>query len=306
MKKVILSLVAAAFSTTMLMAQPPTNVQNAQNLPTAFGQGFEFKFMGAPIDNCAPATLPSPGNNIWNTFGTPNYMINFSGNNPIIQANGTAGSGLLSIRLPQLNCGNVGTGSEIDCSGNKKIQMTVISNVVVPKFSVMFAADNGGFSVVDGNATDPRTTTALVIGTNTFTVTSPTHDFNSNVFDLTKILGLSFVIRDASDVSMAANITITSIKIGDAVTTTGTLAAVNNSLISVYPNPAKDQINIDLTSMNSASALVKITNSNGAVVYQGTASNTTEVINTSAFNKGIYMVQVSSDNNVSNKKVVIE
>jgi hypothetical protein len=91
-----------------------------------------------------------------------------------------------------------------------------------------------------------------------------------------------------------------------AATTTATLAAVNNSLISVYPNPAKDQITIDLSSLNAANALVKITNSNGAVVYQETASNSTQIINTSSFNKGIYMVQVSSDNNVSNKKVVIE
>ncbi len=98
-----------------------------------------------------------------------------------------------------------------------------------------------------------------------------------------------------------AILTMDNLKVGACVTATTT--AIDNSLISVYPNPAKEQITIDLSSLNNpADASVKIMNSNGMLVYEGNATT----INTSSFNKGIYLVQVSEGNKVSNKKVVIE
>jgi len=42
------------------------------------------------------------------------------------------------------------------------------------------------------------------------------------------------------------------------------------------------------------------------VVYEAKASNSNETINTSSLNKGMYLVQVSSGNKISNKKIVIE
>ncbi|HWZ23624.1 MAG TPA: T9SS type A sorting domain-containing protein [Cytophagaceae bacterium] len=116
-----------------------------------------------------------------------------------------------------------------------------------------------------------------------------------------KTATIDIMNNDATKADYAINLTADGLS-----TTTGTLGAVNNSLISVYPNPAKDQITIDLTSMNAPNASVKIMNANGMLVYEGTASNSSQLINTSSFNKGIYMVQVSSDNNVANKKIVIE
>lgn len=114
---------------------------------------------------------------------------------------------------------------------------------------------------------------------------------------------------DLANGTFVGTVSITGYKIGDVLPlTTGVSSAdVNNSLIAVYPNPAKDQINVDLSSMNaSEAATVKIMNSNGMVVYEGTAANTNATISTAALNKGIYMVQVSAGNKVSNKKLVIE
>lgn len=114
---------------------------------------------------------------------------------------------------------------------------------------------------------------------------------------------------DVAGGTYAGTIYIKQVAIGNTdllSNTTGVTTSVNNSLISVYPNPAKDQINVDLSSLNANDATVKIMNSNGMVVYEKAAVNSNEVISTASFNKGMYMVQVSAGNKISNKKLVIE
>jgi len=305
MKKLILSVTLVA-ACLFANAQAPTNVQNAQNLPTATGYGFEFKFQGTPTDNC------SAGNAVWNCFSNPGYTVTFSGNNPVLTSDGTQGAygPMISARLPVGNCNIVQSPTyPVDCSTYHDITMTVTSTVNVPNFCVMLGVDNSGYVVVDGgNTVDTRSEVSLVAGvTKTFTVTSPTHNNADVAMPMNKVLGLTFYMRGAGGASIATSVTITSIKIGDAtVVSTGTTAEINNSLISVYPNPAKDQISVDLSSLNTSDASVIIMNANGFVVYEGKASNSVESINTSSFNKGMYMVQVSSGDKVSNKKIVIE
>lgn len=308
MKKVILSLVGGLCMTTLVLGQ--TNVELAQNLPTVTGEGFEFKFQNNDVANCFPS--PTPGsNNLWNTFTTAGFSVDKTGTGPtypILQASGSqAQYSTMSIRLPEGNCGNI-TTNYIDMSTYKQIQLTVTSDVAVPKFSFMLAVDNSGWSVVDGDNSDPRTQTALAAGVQTtFTITSPSVNYLSVAQPLDKVIGFSISMNDASDMPIAANITVTSIKMGDAVTTTAVSnAEINNSLVSVYPNPAKDQINVDLSSLNTTDATVKIMNANGMVVYEKATSDRNEAINTASFNKGMYMVQVSAGNKISNKKIVIE
>lgn len=90
----------------------------------------------------------------------------------------------------------------------------------------------------------------------------------------------------------------------------GTLLATSNEKVSfalsAFPNPSNDVVNLDLSALNGAEATVKVMNSLGAVVKVETATSTNHAISVSNLEKGVYMIQVSSGNRVSNKKIVVE
>ena len=101
-------------------------------------------------------------------------------------------------------------------------------------------------------------------------------------------------------------IMIESIKLGTAAVLTGTTSAtVVNEQVNVFPNPAKGAFNVDVTAMNVESALVKVMNANGSVVKELNVSGVSS-ISTEGLNAGIYMIQVTSENKVANKKVVVQ
>jgi serine protease AprX len=76
--------------------------------------------------------------------------------------------------------------------------------------------------------------------------------------------------------------------------------------VIVWPNPAKEVLNVNFAQPleNAAIALVDMA---GRVVYQAKAGTDTDIIiNTGGFSKGVYMLNISSDNKSLSKKVVIE
>jgi uncharacterized delta-60 repeat protein len=80
------------------------------------------------------------------------------------------------------------------------------------------------------------------------------------------------------------------------------LAKVNTGksqlMLSIYPNPVKDQLNIFLSNAGSGSYNVKITAAGGAVVATHSTSQITNNIiriNTSRFTPGIYIVEVTNE-----------
>ncbi len=295
MKKIILSLVAMALNGAMF-AQ--TNSINSGDIPTVASDGYTFQFNGTGTDNCLAS-----GGVAYSAATTQAWSIDGSGNLIVtVPSSATYESNPQTARFFSGNC--VANPLDLSGMGNNTFKITLNSPMAGQLVVVAYDGASSNYATA---APDGPNVISLVSGANTLT---GTFDFVGTGMSSSNITAIGLLFRGPtgwSDATFHGAVTISSILVGSAVTTTtGTLAAVNNSLISVYPNPAKDQINIDLSSMNSANALVKIVNSNGAVVYQGTAFNSNEVINTSAFNKGIYMVQVSSENNVSNKKVVIE
>ncbi len=79
----------------------------------------------------------------------------------------------------------------------------------------------------------------------------------------------------------------------------------NNNGIALFPNPAKDELNI-VTPKYSGEAVVKISDAIGAVVYSAPVKNSTFKIQTSGFGKGIYFVQViSNDQRMITAKFVV-
>ncbi|MBN8693283.1 MAG: T9SS type A sorting domain-containing protein [Bacteroidetes bacterium] len=82
--------------------------------------------------------------------------------------------------------------------------------------------------------------------------------------------------------------------------------AIFNENIQVYPNPAKDLINVDLTSLSKEEITVEIKNVLGQSIYQTQSLNQHMVINVSTLQSGVYMLIVKQGNQESIKKVVIQ
>lgn len=71
---------------------------------------------------------------------------------------------------------------------------------------------------------------------------------------------------------------------------------------SVYPNPAKNQVNINL---DSPQASLKFYSINGQVILEKELKRGVNSINISEFSSGLYVVAIQSENSITTKKLVI-
>ncbi|WP_417431318.1 T9SS type A sorting domain-containing protein [Halpernia sp.] len=71
---------------------------------------------------------------------------------------------------------------------------------------------------------------------------------------------------------------------------------------NLFPNPAKDFVNIDKISKNAS---IKITDSSGKLIYNSVSKNTNEKINTSHFINGIYFIQINDNGIITSQKLII-
>lgn len=82
------------------------------------------------------------------------------------------------------------------------------------------------------------------------------------------------------------------------------------SEVVVYPNPASESVSLILNNMNSTSATVQIMNLNGQVLfnenYAGSSNFEVKNISTNSLKPGVYMVNVSSDNQQISQKLIIK
>lgn len=80
----------------------------------------------------------------------------------------------------------------------------------------------------------------------------------------------------------------------------------NENVVSVYPNPAKDVVNIKNT-IDTQLNSVEITDINGRVVKNVNLNSVTEAqVNISDLSTGVYMMKIVSDNGSVTKKIVKE
>ena len=80
------------------------------------------------------------------------------------------------------------------------------------------------------------------------------------------------------------------------------------SNLKVYPNPAKDFINLELTEQLTNNAEIVLIDFAGKEVYREQYSNNLDIvqINLSQFEKGIYFLQVKGENILMTEKVIIQ
>lgn len=87
---------------------------------------------------------------------------------------------------------------------------------------------------------------------------------------------------------------------GTGSTSTGSEIETNDGL-SVYPNPSNGNVKIQID--NSPIQHVKIYSQIGALIYQ--SEKETQELNLTGYPKGVYLIQVQSENKVFNKKIII-
>lgn len=80
--------------------------------------------------------------------------------------------------------------------------------------------------------------------------------------------------------------------------------------LTIYPNPASEQLNISFVSPKSEQVEVSIVNMTGVMVYSGNLTPRftafSETIDISALSKGVYILRLHSDEKELVKKIVIE
>jgi len=107
--------------------------------------------------------------------------------------------------------------------------------------------------------------------------------------------------NNSYDVTLCSNDTINMVEMCK-MTITGVNEVVTNSLFNIYPNPAKDFLNIN----NSVGNIkIEITDLTGKIIFKDALQNNFETIDISSFKKGIYIVTLSNPNVKYIQKLVI-
>ncbi|HJM16330.1 MAG TPA: T9SS type A sorting domain-containing protein, partial [Flavobacteriales bacterium] len=84
--------------------------------------------------------------------------------------------------------------------------------------------------------------------------------------------------------------------------------AINN--LDVYPNPSRDIFNVSFTSEDVQNLEVRIINVIGEVVYTEDLNEFvgeyTKQVDLSTYTKGVYLLEIDTDNGIINKKLILQ
>jgi hypothetical protein len=140
----------------------------------------------------------------------------------------------------------------------------------------------------------------------------PEHSqWTENNLDLSAFNGKSEVIIKFKCTSgYGNNLYIDDIRVYNT-TNVGVEVAESDNSVKVYPNPATDQLNLDVNLANSANVTYQIVNSLGQTVLENNLGNLTngehnQSVNISDLASGFYYVQINIDGNIISKKLTIK
>lgn len=101
---------------------------------------------------------------------------------------------------------------------------------------------------------------------------------------------------------LGGNETVTSVRFKDKLRYFASVEE-NNFNGEIYPNPATDQVTLNFTTIPQK---IEILDMAGKVVYSDVPESTINVVNTSNWNTGFYLIKVLDNSQVSTSKLVIE
>ncbi|NBW72502.1 MAG: T9SS C-terminal target domain-containing protein, partial [Flavobacteriia bacterium] len=134
-----------------------------------------------------------------------------------------------------------------------------------------------------------------------------TTPFSNNVFRCTfypssysgfnnQLFSSPTIIENSNSVSSTCNL---SISIDEET--------IGEETIFVYPNPAKEFINLEFSGLNYENISIEITDVFGKVVQKEISKNENQMfnLNVSSLAAGYYVLKISSGNSVIQKKIII-
>ena len=131
-------------------------------------------------------------------------------------------------------------------------------------------------------------------------------DLPSTCDNLSQQVSIRWILTSELDVNGSALLSTGLSKIDDIVITGDVISGignVNNSSLSIYPNPSKGNFNIV---NNGQIKTIKIFNLLGRCVYQK-ESAIESVTNLDNFDAGVYFIQITNiDNEVNTSKIIVE
>lgn len=109
--------------------------------------------------------------------------------------------------------------------------------------------------------------------------------------------------EDLSDIQASADAAQTKY---DVDVPNGVEELISENPILIYPNPAKDELNILFNSaVNGSGAVVKIVNTIGEIVSQSTVKGQKSIVDISSLRAGIYFCHVENGNTLFTRKIVV-
>jgi hypothetical protein len=88
------------------------------------------------------------------------------------------------------------------------------------------------------------------------------------------------------------------------VNSVGIDESIGNKTFDIYPNPAKNILNIAISLLSESSELM-IRDSKGVLVYNTLLKEKNSMININSFQNGVYFVTLKNRNTVWNKKFTV-
>ncbi|HIN39791.1 MAG TPA: T9SS type A sorting domain-containing protein [Flavobacteriales bacterium] len=90
------------------------------------------------------------------------------------------------------------------------------------------------------------------------------------------------------------------------VTPTGIEDTRALSKFRIYPNPSNGIITVRINTVRSSTALIKVQDIFGKVVFESSARNGIMNLNLSDYSSGIYLVSLEDDGTQSTKSLIIQ
>lgn len=168
-----------------------------------------------------------------------------------------------------------------------------------------FSGDSAFFAY--NNLLDLSNGTNVVTASNSFYSTFFGTDMNDSTQTKTNVNWVNPFpanLYDVADFRLNSNSTVATganfdhaVFAGDVIAISVREININNHLMTVYPNPAKNNVTIKLDQPQNAISSIVIYNTSGHIVYNCYLNSKSISVNTESFVNGLYMVVINTDQN---------
>jgi len=187
----------------------------------------------------------------------------------------------------------------------KPVRLSWSSSVSGASYRIQISKANTGWTLAKGFTTDANPTTNVPVNYSAANLLSYSWTSGSTGSNAAPVSGTTYywTVKLWSSATGSSNYTpVRSFKVTSAKQA---LNFINNELISIYPNPAKDVLNINLDENNFTDVNISIFDLQGKIIYDKTSQSSSS-INTSDFENGIYIIKISGENINKIEKIIVK